>query len=478
MEEKKPFIHEFSTYDNKYVYDVNTNKILKINKDCSDILNSIHKGEVSIEAINDNPILSKLKVQGYLSSHKLSEIIHPEDELLEFRLNSKLNLLILQVTQQCNLRCKYCPYSGGFYNREHANKKMTFETAKKAIDFYMKRCTDNGVISISFYGGEPLLEFDLIKKCIEYAEKEGECNQVFFNMTSNATLLTSEIVAYLEKHNVDLMISLDGPQQVHDKNRDFYGGKGSFETVAKNLDMIRREFPEYFKSITFNCVMDIDNDFGCINEFFTTYDVIKDSNINFSSLNDEYAKDEKIIDGEEYIAEYNYELFKMFLSKIGRLDEKHVSKMVNGYYSNLRSKVFQNRHSEIQVEKGHHGGPCVPGAQRLFVDIYGNFYPCERVNESSKAMKMGNIDEGFYIDNIRKILNIGKLTEEKCKNCWAYRYCYLCASAADNLTELSAERKSLRCKEVRQSIDKMFRDYCILKENGDSFESIELVEYI
>lgn len=474
MDDKKPFIYEFSTYNNRYIYDVNTNKILKINEECDEVLKSIHKGQ----AIGDNSILSKMRDQGYLSNHRLSEIIHPEDELLEFTLSNKLNLLILQVTQQCNLRCKYCPYSGGFYNREHANKKMNFETAKKAIDFYISHCSDNEAISVGFYGGEPLLEFELIKKCIAYIEKEAEGKDVFLNMTSNATLLTAEIVEYMEKHNIDLMISLDGPEKVHDKNRDFCGGNGSFETVIENLDMIKRKYPEYFKTITFNCVMDMDNDFGCINEFFTTYEVIKNSNVRFSSLNDDYIKEDIKVDREDYISEYNYELFKLFLSKIDRLDDKYISKMVRDYYENLRSVVFEDRHIDVERDKGHHSGPCVPGAQRLFVDIYGNIYPCERVNESSKAMTIGNINDGFCIDTVRKLLNIGKLTEESCKNCWAYRYCYLCAAAADDLTKLSAERKLSRCNEVRKSIAHMFKEYCILKENGDSFESIELVEYI
>ena len=478
MEEQKPFIYTFDTYNNNYVYDVNTNCILKINKECGNILKGIHKGSVSEQAINDNTTLKKMKSQGYLSSHRFSEIIHPEDELLEFHLKNKVNLLILQVTQQCNLRCKYCPYSGGFYNREHANKKMDFNTAKKAIDFYINHSTDNSIISIGFYGGEPLLEFELIKKCIDYTESKVEGKKVLFNMTSNATLLTPEIIDYMEKHDISLMVSLDGPQNVHDKNRDFFGGKGTFESVIKNLDMIKKKFPEYFKTITFNCVMDIDNDFGCINEFFTTYDVIKDSNINFSSLNEDHAKEERKVDGEEYISDYNYELFKLFLSKTGRLEEKYLSKMVNGHYTNLRNKIFEERRREIQGEKGHPGGPCVPGAQRLFVDIYGNLYPCERVNESSEAMRIGNVDEGFYMEKVRDILNIGKLTEESCKSCWAYRYCFLCASAADDLNKLSAERKMTRCKEVRQSIGNMLKEYCILKEYGDSFESIELVEYV
>ena len=478
MEKRDPFTYEFSTYENSYVYDVNTNEVLKVDKKASDILKSLHSCENNVQAASGNLVLNKMKSGGYLSSHRISEIVHPENELLEFNLNNKLNLLILQVTQQCNLRCKYCPYSGGYYNREHANRKMKFDVARQAIDFYIKHSIDKDSLSVGFYGGEPLLEIDLIKRCIDYVEQKGEGKAIFFNMTSNATLLTLDIVEYLQNHNVSLMVSLDGPEKVHDKNRDYCGGKGTFETVIRNLDAIRSEFPDYFKTISFNCVMDMENDFGCINNFFTTFDVIKESEIRFSSLNDDYAKDKKEINEEKYMVEYKYEIFKLFLSRIGKLDEKYVSKMVKDYYINLQTKIFEDRHRDIEREKGHPGGPCVPGTQRLFVDIYGNFYPCERVNESSEVMRIGNISDGFYVDKIRDILNIGKVTEKSCKNCWAYRFCYLCAAAADDLKTLSPERKSKRCLEVRNNISRMLKEYCILKENGDSFERIKLSEYI
>ncbi len=121
-------------------------------------------------------------------------------------------------------------------------------------------------------------------------------------------------------------------------------------------------------------------------------------------------------------------------------------------------------------ERDHHGGPCVPGVQRLFVNVYGDLFPCERVSESSQVMKIGSLDEGFNIENIRRILNIGKITEEKCKNCWAFRFCQLCAASADVITGFSAKKKMSHCNNVRASVEEAFKDYCTLRKLGHDFE--------
>lgn len=111
------------------------------------------------------------------------------------------------------------------------------------------------------------------------------------------------------------------------------------------------------------------------------------------------------------------------------------------------------------------------------MDINGTFYPCERVSELSEPMKIGSVFEGLNVDKMRKILNIGKISENTCKNCWAYRFCYLCAVQADNITELSAEKKLSNCRKVRFKTEEDFKDYCMLMEFGCNFEEGE-VKYL
>ena len=162
---------------------------------------------------------------------------------------------------------------------------------------------------------------------------------------------------------------------------------------------------------------------------------------------------------------YRYEVFKLLMSKLDRLNKNSVSKIVESYYLTLKQAMIDNRMVVTSsAETGHHGGPCIAGAQKVFVDADGTYYPCEKVSECSEAMKIGNVDDGFDVDKIWKLVNIGSLTEEECKNCWASRFCYLCALFADDIDTLSKEKKLLFCNQVRESTENQFKDYCLLME--------------
>ena len=156
-------------------------------------------------------------------------------------MDNDLSQLILQVTQQCNLRCAYCAYSGIYEgHRVHQNKRMSFELAKRGIDFFIKHSREKDSIDIGFYGGEPLLEFDLLKKCTEYARGLVEGKELTFGLTTNGTLLKDEIAEYLVENDFRIGISLDGPKREHDINRRFANGKGSFDTIIQNVKRLKK----------------------------------------------------------------------------------------------------------------------------------------------------------------------------------------------------------------------------------------------
>ncbi len=310
----KPFVHFFETPKGKYFYDVNTNAIVRVTPRLYEYLN----GE--IEHLLDNADVAgeieTLTLAGMLSADKWERIEHPETRLLKEHLDGSIESLTLQITQQCNLRCKYCPYSGSYYNRKHSNACMNIEIAKKAIDFYIQHSSDRRELDIGFYGGEPLIQYDMIKEAVEYARKQGEGKKVHFHITTNATLLDMEKINFLVKNEFKIMISLDGPRELHDKNRMKTDGKGSFDKVMENVQLIWEHFPEYVKEIMFNCVVDGKEDYGCINDFFTNYDIIKDIHTNFSDLVAENIKDnELLLSSEDYDVAYQYEIFKLMLNK-------------------------------------------------------------------------------------------------------------------------------------------------------------------
>jgi uncharacterized protein len=479
MLKENPFIHLFRTPGGYYIYDVNCNSIIKVSQKIYEFFSSgIDDSMLSDE---EKRIIDKMYSDGFLSSRRITEIVHPQDEVLEYHLERKINMITLQVTQNCNLRCEYCVYSGNYENRGHSGKRMTFETAKKGIDFLISHSSDRNRIALGFYGGEPLIEFELIKKCIEYAEEKAEGKDIIFSLTNNGTLLTDEMIEYFQKHNVSLAISIDGPKEIHDKNRKFASdGSGTFKTIYNNIMHFKKKYPEYSKKILFNMVIDRENDFSCINKYISNDEIFNDSMVNAANLSDFYSKVE-IKTSEDFLKNSNYERFKMYLSKLGRLDDSFVSKIVSGEYDNIKRKIDPHRPVQKGLpEKYHHGGPCIPGVQRLFLNANGNFYPCERVSETSEMMKMGNIEEGFDFEKARKILNIGKVNEKSCINCWAIRQCGLCAAAADDLTSFSKDKKNSRCGSQRATTEDVLKNYCMLKEYGHDFDvaGITMVDYV
>ncbi|WP_313562016.1 Cys-rich peptide radical SAM maturase CcpM [Ruminiclostridium cellobioparum] len=475
MQIEKSFIHCFRTPGRYYIYDVNRNSIIEIGKVVYKILSDKTKMEkVSDSEVNDDvkDIIKNMIDNGFLSSNRIKAVVHPADELLEYYLDNKLRMITIQLTQQCNLRCKYCVYSGDYINRTHSSKRMSFEIAKKGIDFLIGHSKDCDHISVGFYGGEPLLEFELLKKCIEYTEERVEGKDVLFTLTTNATLLNNEIIEYFQEHKVSLIISLDGPKQVHDKNRRFaFNNCGTFDKVIGNLKEIENAYPEYLKDkISFNVVLDRENDFGCINDFFTDYEIIKDANIRSQTIDDRYT-DMEIKHTADFDSKFNYELFKILLHKLDRLDEKYVSRLIKQYDEGVLKRTYNNLSIRNKLpDKAHHSGPCIPGVNRLFLTCEGELMPCERVSESSDLMKIGSIDLGFNVEKIRELLNIGKLTEDRCKECWAFRFCHLCAASADGLTEFSAKKKAELCASVKNSVEETFKELCTLNELGFNYK--------
>ena len=260
MDYSKPFIHLFETQGGKYIFDVNTNMIIKTKNETFSLLerllnsNNENNNTELFNEYGNNKDIKKLKSCRFLSSKKVKEIEHPYGDILEYYMSNNLSMVILQLTQQCNLRCLYCTYSGSYTNRTHKNVRMNFETVKKGIEFLIDNSKDKDEICIGFYGGEPLLEFELMKKSILYTKQITEGKETYFSFTTNGTLFTKDIIEFLMLHDVHIVISLDGPKEIHDKNRKFaVSGCGTFEQVVKNLEFFKENYPQ--TKIAFNTVL-------------------------------------------------------------------------------------------------------------------------------------------------------------------------------------------------------------------------------
>lgn len=454
MEEKIPFVYPLSSPNGKYIYDVNTNEVISISEEVFEALNKIlKKQKFQLEPAVQNEI-EAIKNMGYLSDNKVEQIEHPALPFLRTFLERKVQKITLQVTQGCNLRCTYCIYSETTNEKQrvHSSKRMSFDTAKQAVNFLLNHSIDCEKVNIGFYGGEPLLEFDLIKKIVLYAESVFIGKDLDFSLTSNGTLLTDEIIEFFIDHNVNLMISIDGPKEIHDNSRVFAkDGSGTFDTILHNLEDIHEKYPNYIEKISINTVINPQNDYSCIDSLFINYNLFKDMNLSSSIIDDTYTS-EKLSLSSNFIENSNYQTFLAFLSKFNRIEKKYISPMAQQEVDRLDSKIDNMYHNKSLPLKSAPSGPCIPGQLRLFINVDGNFYPCERVSETSNLMQIGNLIDGFNYDKAGSLLNIGSLTPNECRNCWAFQHCSLCGRHADDDNILSRELKLSYCNSVRNAL--------------------------
>jgi uncharacterized protein len=462
-----PFIHLIKSRYGYYFFDVNINKIVNISEDTYEYLrNMINNREYRhLYTPSVKCEYEKLKASGYLKNKRPTNIEMHDLHNIDYYLNYRLQKLTLQITQACNFRCSYCHYTYGDDINYHSHKSnnMNWETAKKAIDFFAKRTRDTAVINIGFYGGEPLLEYKLFEKCIAYCNNVFEGKILTYSLTTNAALLTPDITKYLIDNNTSILVSLDGPKEIHDKNRKFaYDGSGSFDIVYENLDKIKIELPEYFTKIRFNSVIDPANDCSKINNFFAC-DLFGDRDVTTPIVNP--TQNKTIYYSPEFIKNYKNDMLSAFLCKINVFDKSALSKIAINYYGLLigTEKALSTLH-EIPDKLGH-SGPCKPGVFRLFVSINGDFYPCEKLNDSSNVMKIGSLEGGFDIENIKKIYNVTEITKEKCENCWNIIHCKICAPKLDDGNELSKNLAIKECKNSCYDTEVEFKSFIALLES-------------
>lgn len=456
------------TKDRYYVYDRNTNRILAINEnDYNDLLDQENKSD----KLFDSFFINKFQDKGFLLENQLEIVENPLTKYSEHIVKHYKEQLILQVTQRCNLRCEYCIYSekGAYHNRKHSDCDMSIELAEKAIDMYLNTSDEAPDRVISFYGGEPLLRLELIKHCVKYAKEKSIGKRVRFAMTTNGTLLTLNIARFLADNNFEVLISLDGSREEHNTYRKFANGEGSFDTIMSNLRNIRIELPFFFKTIHFNTVLNPNHNYENIKEYFHNNEVVADATL-MHTLVEENDFGTNINFKKEFMRSREYDHFLLLLHMLDNYSFHSLDKFVI-----LRKILISRKHEQLMTggyigKMNHPSGPCIPGSRRIFVNVRGDLYPCEKVSENCEQERIGNIETGLDIEKINNILNIGKLTENECKKCWAFHFCNMCCNKAERDNVLCREARLSHCQNARESAYYDLREICVLKEFGCKFQ--------
>jgi uncharacterized protein len=344
---------------------------------------------------------------------------HTDDEL-EWMISNRVSGLLLTLTEQCNLRCEYCGYMPKYKNATRKLNKMSQNIAFKAIDLLANNSHESTLLSLSFYGGEPLLNFNLIKECVEYWKEKYPFFRIpIFNVTTNAVLLGEEIIAnYLIDNDFYLNISFDGPKEIQDKFRVDKFGCPSFDKVFENLVKFYKKDPNFFKThVIFNSV--ITPATGNKRQYDYLSKLCKSNialiDVSFTEYFLALLKQEKI----ETPFLFNPEQYPFV--------QESILKDVMKFH-----KSFSKREENLNIFPG---GFCLPGVRRNFVTASGKIVVCEKVNEEEDSFCIGDVYHGLDVKKIRQLLDRTLEKTKKCKSCWAAKFCDLCFKDIFNLNE-------------------------------------------
>jgi uncharacterized protein len=474
----RSLIYSFRTKKgNIYVYNAATNNIYHANDLDLFILNnlSLLKRSQLDSDINQNfkdkDLLNSVQrvtswlndINQFKKSFRLVEFDEKEDYEKE---KDNLSLLILEVTERCNLQCDYC-YRKEFM-KKGAPKSMSWQVAKKAIDYFIDRITSpyrtrcKGNCHLSFYGGEPLLNAKLIEKCIDYINTIRIDDKISYHVTTNLTIMNSHIADLLIKNNIQLTVSLDGPEKEHDKNRKYKNGKGSYSDVIQNLRFLKEYCPGYFeRNAMFNAVYNVNSDIENIVNFFSDLnnDLIPGIRVRFNFDPISKISDlESINNYRTYLSRIKGDFLR--LRKLRRKTKKesslcHVIKsFLAPFYYPIQNRTYRDPSMFI-----FGGAICKAGTSRLYVDVNGNFRACEQIHNTFET---GNCWEGISYEKAKKLFDeFKKKIMWECQNCIAVNFCKICYVAVAKNGKMD---KGHSCEKQRKYFIEDLKDYCSMKE--------------
>ncbi|MBQ6365669.1 MAG: thioether cross-link-forming SCIFF peptide maturase [Oscillospiraceae bacterium] len=314
--------------------------------------------------------------------------------------------LCLHVAHTCNLNCAYCFASQGRFHGDRA--LMSFEVGKQALDYLIAHSGTRRNLEVDFFGGEPLMNFDVVKRLVAYARSvEKEKGKNFrFTLTTNGMLIDDEVIDFTNREMSNVVLSLDGRKTVHDRFRVDYAGRGSYETIVPKFQKLveARGNRGYYMRGTFTH----------FNPDFTN-DVFHMADLGFTELSMEpvvCAPDDLSALTKEDIEIVKQEYEKLAVDMLRRKKEGHP---ITFY------------HYMLDLE----GGPCIykrisgcgSGTEYMAVTPWGDLYPCHQFVGDEKY-KLGNVWDGVINTALREEFRAcNAYARPDCADCWAKLYC-------------------------------------------------------
>ncbi len=390
--------------------------------------------EVAFDMIRDFEYLSKEElIEKTLLSHKNEEEVTKEaleecyDEILSLKNDGKLfapdtfadaastlkektsgvvKALCLHVAHTCNLNCSYCFASQGKYQGERA--VMSLEVGKRALDFLIENSKGRRNLEVDFFGGEPLMNFDVVKELVKYArEREKETGKNFrFTLTTNGILIDNDVIDFANREMSNVVLSLDGRKEVHDRFRVDYAGNGSWDKIVPKFQKLvkARDNKAYYMRGTFTHH----------NPDFVN-DIKEMLKLGFTELSME-----PVVCAPNDPSALTEEDLPIVLKQYEELAELMMKKRKEG-------NPFTFYHYMIDLK----GGPCIykrvsgcgSGTEYMAVTPWGDLYPCHQFVGDEKFL-LGNIWDGVKNKAVQKeFFDCNVYTRTECNDCWAKLYC-------------------------------------------------------
>lgn len=407
-------IHKFKQCGLNLLLDVNSGAIHIIDDVVYDVLDyyenstrsqieSKLKDKYSIKEIDEAvDEIDYLKDNGMLYTKDIYEDIAKEHEGPSY-----IKALCLNIAHDCNLRCKYCFASEGDYKGKR--ELMSFDVGKRAIDFVIKNSGPRHNIEVDLFGGEPVMNFDVVKQIVEYAKAQEKIynKDIRFTITTNATLLDDDKMKYINENMTNVVLSIDGRKEVNDKIRVRVDGTGTYDSILpkiKKMVEIRDKGKQYYARGTFTRKnLDFYND------------VIALANEGFKEISIEPVV---LPDGDELAI--REEDLETIYGEYDKLSDEIIRRTKNG-------NPFKFYHFAIDIN----GGPCVykrisgcgAGHEYVAVTPSGDIYPCHQFVGNEKFI-MGNVYDGIVKKDIVKKFKCGHVyNKPECMKCWARFFC-------------------------------------------------------
>jgi uncharacterized protein len=379
--------------------------------------------------------------------------------------------LALFLTQTCNLRCVYCYGEGGEYGERGV---MSEETALAAVDWLLTNSFEEKSVQVSFFGGEPLLNFPLLQHVVAYAKEEAAARgkEVGFGVTTNASLLTDEMIAFLAEERIDTLVSFDGPPDIHDRQRPFRDGRGSYRCVRANVERLRAALPR----LTGRATVCAGNDpfavrRGMEEAGFTSCALTAASPVVRREAGKAGATsaDQDVAAGrreaaEQMLAYRRAEVAELFVA----VRERRLGAGASATPVTMLAGLAEGR-------KRHSG--CGLGRGMRAVAVGGDVYPCHRF-VGLDDLRLGHLSD-YRADGINDYHRSVVENLPACRSCWAR---YFCGGGCfyDNLARTGDMRRPDPgvCRETRTLCEDVIIGWCALSDEDKAYaqEQIEKLE--